>query len=242
MIWKPLTSHWATFSLTLMVVSNCLMPAAQAQFQPPDRGAPSTTAGGATRGSGFCVTSKMPMTVLVPSSRIGLTTKARPTFFVYIPPTSAKSAEFVLQDAQDNEIYRTTIELPSISGIVSLSLPETAPSLKVDQDYLWQFSVICQPNDRFKDVFVSAWVQRVKPTKTVTDTLKRVAPRDRPNVYAQASFWYDSLSSLAELRRSKPNDASLTRSWTQLLNSVGLNKVSREPLSEELSLETVRSQ
>jgi hypothetical protein len=242
MIPKPLASSLAILSLALIVVSSGLIPAAQAQFKPPNRGAPSNTAGGATRGNSFCVTGKTPLTVLVPSSHIGLTTTAHPTFFVYVPPTSAKSAEFVLQDAKDNDIYRTTVELTGTPGIVSLSLPETAPPLEMGKDYLWYFSIVCQPKDRLEDVFVSAWVQRVQPTKAVVDTLKRVAPRDRPGVYAKASYWYDTLSTLAELRRSKPNDASLNSDWTQLLNSVGLSKVAKEPLSQQPSLKIVKSQ
>lgn len=241
MIPRPPASYLASL-VTLIVASSCLMPAAQAQFKPPDRGAPTNTAGGATRGSSFCVTGKTPLTVLVPSSRIGLTVAARPTFFVYVPPTSAKTAEFVLQDDKDNDIYRTTVELTGTPGVVSLALPATAPALAVGKDYLWYFSIVCQPKDRLEDVFVSAWVQRVQPTKTVTDALKRASARDRPNVYAQASLWYDTLSSLAELRRSNPNDARLTSDWTQLLNFVGLNKVSREPLSRQSSLKISKSQ
>jgi hypothetical protein len=241
MIRKPPASYLASF-LTLIVASSCLMPAAQAQFKPPNRGAPSNTAGGATRGSSFCATGKTPLTVLVPSSRIGLTVAARPTFFVYVPPTSAKTAEFVLQDDKDNDIYRTTIDLTGTPGITSLSLPATAPALEVGKDYLWYFSLVCQPKDRLEDVFVSAWVQRVQPTKTVTDALKRVSARDRPNVYAQASLWYDTLSSLAELRRNNPNDARLTSDWTQLLNFVGLKQVSREPLSKQSSSTIGKSQ
>ena len=242
MIWKVFSSYVAPFSLALIVGSSCLIPAAEAQFKPPKRGTPATTAGGATRGNSFCVTGKTPLTVLVPSSRIGLTMRARPTFFVYVPPTSAKSAEFVLQDDQDNDVYRTTVELSGTPGVVSLSLPETAPALKVDQDYLWYFSVVCQPNDRLKDVFVSAWVQRVKPDKKVTDSLKRAIPRDRPAIYADASLWYDTISSLADLRRSNSRDTTLTNEWSELLDFVGLKKIAKEPLSKQPSLKIVKTQ
>lgn len=241
MIRRVFSSYLAPLSLALVVGSSCLMPAAEAQFKPPKRGAPATTAGGATRGN-ICVKGKTPLTILVPSSGIGLTMTARPTFLAYVPLTSAKSAEFVLQDDKDNDIYRTTVELSGTPGVVSLRLPETAPPLKVGKDYLWYFSLVCQPNDRLKDVFVSAWVQRIKPDKTVTETLKRVTLRDRPAVYAEASLWYDTVSSLAELRRSNYRDSTLTNEWVELLDFVGLRNVAREPLSKQSSLKVVKPQ
>jgi hypothetical protein len=197
-------------------------------FKLPKRGAPSSTAGGASRS--FCVTGKTPLTVITPSTTLGLTTAARPTFFLYVPRTLAKSAEFVLRDTDENDVYRATVALAGTPGVVSITLPDSAPALEVNKDYRWFFSMICRPGDRLEDVFVSAWVQRVPLEQTVATALQRATLRDRPGILAEAGLWYDTLTALAELRQKSPNDAALTQNWTTLLQSVGLQQVSTEPL------------
>lgn len=197
-------------------------------FKPPKRGAPSATTGGASRS--FCVTGKTPLTVLTPSTALGLTTAAHPTFFLYVPKTAAKSAEFVLRDTDENDVYRATVALAGTPGIVSITLPNSAPVLEVNKDYRWFFSMICRPGDRLEDVFVSAWVQRVPLDRAVATALQKATQRDRPNILAGAGLWYDTLTALAELRQKNPNDAALTQDWTTLLQSVGLKQISDEPL------------
>ena len=51
-----------------------------------------------------------------------------------------------------------------------------------------------------------------------------------PALYAQAGIWYEALATLAELRRSKPNDSVLISAWESLLQSVGLDTVAKEPI------------
>jgi hypothetical protein len=199
-------------------------------FKPPNRDAPQTTAGGASR-NGSCVSTAPPLTLLIPETKIGLTTLARPTFLVYLPNTTAKSAEFVLRDINDKDVYRTLIQLPATPGIFRFSLPEQAPGLEVDKDYRWFFSMICRPNDRLEDVFASGWVQRVQPTRKLATALFLNPPsREQVALYAESSYWYDSLALLAELRQKQPNDAELKANWLRMLKSVGLAEVADQPL------------
>ena len=200
-------------------------PSAQAQFKPPNLGAPRTTAGGAVR-SGSCLTEKMSLMALVPPTKIALTTEAHPTFFFYLPKTVAQSAEFVLKDVDDKDVYRAKVPL-SKTGLVSFRLPEDAPALEEGKDYQWYFNVICKPSDRLQDSFITAWVQRVKPNETLAQSLKTAATRQRPNLFAQAGIWQDTLTTLAELRRANPTDASLMSEWDALLKSQGLSQVAQ---------------
>lgn len=202
-------------------------------FKPPKKGAPLVTAGGASRS--FCVTGKTPLTILTPNSNVGLTTTARPTFFLYVPKTVAKQAEFVIKDDKDNDVYRTTLELAQAPGVVSLSLPPTAPELQPNQNYRWFFSMICRPGDRLEDVFVSSWIQRVQPDKRLLGAINAAAPQGRPALYAEAGIWYDTLASLAQLRRTNDN-ADLSQQWANLLQSVGLNQISEAPLVAQPAL------
>jgi hypothetical protein len=228
------------FSLALMAelaLGLVLGTSAEAQFRPPNRGAPRTTAGGATR-SGSCITEKAALTALVPKSKLALTTEARPTFFLYLPKTNAQSAEFTLKDVDENDIYRTTIPLTGQSGAVSFQLPADAPALEVGKDYQWFFNVVCQPSDRLRDDFVTAWIQRVEPDQTLLSALNSAAPRQRPNIYAQAGIWQDTLAALTTLRRNRPSDPTLTEEWNSLLRSVGIEQVPGGPPVGQLSLET----
>lgn len=215
---------------------------ALAQFKPPNRGAPKTSVGGATRNT-FCKPDtqeakidKSVLTALVPASKLSLTTEARPSFFVHLPITIAQSAEFVLKDVDEKDVYRATIPLSGQRGIVRFQLPADAPELEVGKDYQWFFNVVCQPDDRLRDSFVTAWIQRVEPNSTLTNALKSAEPRQRPNIYAQAGIWQDTLTTLTELRRTRPSDPTLTDEWSSLLRSVGLGQISGGPPTGQLSL------
>lgn len=201
-------------------------PSAQAQFKPPNIGAPRTTAGGAIR-SGSCFAEKTPLKALVPPTNIGLTTESHPTFFLYLPKTVAQSAEFVLRDADQKDVYRAMVPLSGQSGLVSFRLPDDAPELQEGKEYEWFFNVICKPSDRLQDYFVTAWVQRVQPDEKLAESLKTVANRQRPNLFAQAGIWQDTLTVLTELRRGNPADSSLMNEWNELLKSQGLSQVSQ---------------
>jgi hypothetical protein len=232
----------------LAIGCSSLAPA-QAQFKARPRGAPSGSAGGASR-SGSCVADKTPLTVLAPFAKtdqgdqkgqIGLTTEAHPTFFLYLPNNKAQVAEFALKDSKDNDVYRTMIALPKKPGVVSFQLPADAPKLEIGKDYQWFFSLVCQPTDRLRDAFTDAWIQRVAPDPVLITALKRATPRQRPNVYAQAGIWQDTLATLVDLQRTRPNDASLKEEWNRLLQSVGLGQIQGGPPSGQLSLRPIKT-
>jgi hypothetical protein len=61
-------------------------------------------------------------------------------------------------------------------------------------------------------------------------TLANTTVSDRPAVYAQAGIWHETLTSLADLYRKAPNNSQVVTNWRDLLTSVGLDKIAREPL------------
>ncbi|MBD0346251.1 MAG: DUF928 domain-containing protein, partial [Coleofasciculus sp. Co-bin14] len=44
-------------------------------------------------------------------------------------------------------------------------------------------------------------------------------------------LWYETLETLIELRRDRPNDPTLTDAWKTLLSSVGLDVISDAPIN-----------
>ncbi len=229
---KPILFGFSVGCIALsleMVAPAFLAPSAQAQtFRPPDRGTPAATAGGASRSA--CLGGNQILKVLVPNSQLGLTLTARPTFFVYVPQTTVSSGEFVLKDADDQDIYRMPVQLDGKPGILSLQLPASAPALQVDKDYRWYFSLICRPNDRLEDAFVGAWVRRVSPTAPLQQALRLGPPRTLPTVYANAGLWYDTMAALTNLRFQDSQDLSLKTDWMKLLESVGLHDLVGVPI------------
>lgn len=196
----------------------------------PNRGAPGTRQGGATRGG--CSTSDQKLTALVPQTNLGMTTIEFPTIFFYIPQTSADVLEFSLLDENDNEIYQKNLSPSKTGGIASINLAtlEGLPPLQVNQKYHWYLSIVCNTEDRSADIFVDGWVQRIQSDPALQSELQQASPSDRASLYAVNGIWYDSVAALYKTRKSNPNNSALATEWADLLDSVGLSEVAREPL------------
>ncbi len=210
----------------------------------PNVGTPRRRTAAAVRGATTAVpdscgnSTNEQLVALLPSTEPALTVAEYPTILVFLPQTSAKKAEFILvEDNKDNNkerevLYETTVTLPSSPGIVSVSLPNngTLLPLEVGKSYRWYFSVICNPQDRSDEPHVEGEIRRDKPSPNLVAELKNAPSRDRAALYAEAGIWYDAVNSIAQLRRSSPNDTAIAADWAELLKSVGLNTISQKPL------------
>lgn len=204
----------------------------QAETVPNIQGGNEQREPGGTRGNG-CTAGEAPLTALLPgTSTPGLTTAASPTFFFYLPENSAEGAEFVLYDEKSEAIYEKQVTVPTTEGVVSISIPTDpeVPELKVEGNYYWTFALVCNYDDRATDEYVQGQIQRVELSPDLTMEIENASDRDRVALYADAGIWYDTLTTLAQLRRENPTDPLLERNWVDLLQSVGLDKIAREPL------------
>ncbi|MBW4616631.1 MAG: DUF928 domain-containing protein [Desmonostoc vinosum HA7617-LM4] len=163
----------------------------------------------------------------------GLTTSQRPTFWFYVPYTQelTTSAEFVLQDSAENDIYRNAIALPPKPGIISVSLPSNT-SLQVGKTYHWYLKVPCnQQQTASVPIYVEGDIQRVNLDSRMMQQLETaVNPQQKVAIYAQEGIWFDSLTMLAQMRQNNPHDASVAEDWQSLLRSVNLDNVATAPL------------
>lgn len=191
-------------------------------------GLPGRRVGGGTRGD--CNFGEKTLTALIPKNNLGLTVAGHPKFFFYIPQTTdSQEVEFVLSDETESEVYEKTFKTTGSSGVVSLSLPDSAP-LEIGKKYHWYVSVICNAQDRSNDVSIDGWIQRVNTNPTLASKLEKVALGERGAIYAKANLWHEALTTLAELRHSHPHDSTVSAKWTELLQSVGLDNIAQEPL------------
>ncbi len=206
------------------------------KYRPPAGiGAPQRVEGGGTRGSDRCLAGKA-LTALVPSNRFGATVAAYPTFFVYMPAVSPQNpslpVEFILEDADENELYKATFQTTGRPGIVTLSLPTGAglSPLQVGRDYKWSFSIICQPGESTENIEVGGWVRRVELNPTLNTQLKQASLQRQVELYAEAEIWQDALATLVQLRRNNPSDPAVAAEWAKLLSAAGLENLTQELL------------
>jgi Domain of Unknown Function (DUF928) len=197
----------------------------------PPRNPDSSSAGGRRDGT-VCpqdtaaATTTPVLTALSPTSEPGLTLAERPTFLVYVPQTSAQTAEFSLRTSGDLGVYRTIVTLNHTAGIVAIRLPADAPPLAIGDLYIWSFNLICNPSDRLDDLFVTGSVQRIEENAALGRSLEQATPADLVRLYQQSGLWYDALSILFARYQTQPNDPNLIQSWTDLLQ---LGKIGATP-------------
>jgi Domain of Unknown Function (DUF928) len=191
----------------------------------PDRGSPQRTGAGGRRGNS-CISSENSqpsLTALMPTEdNEGQTVAANPTLYWFVPQTTANSGEFVIINDQGNEIYKKNFIPPNQPGIVQLTIPDSA-SLKTGKQYQWYFTLICNSEDRSQDEYLSGLLERTTLGSLLNSSLQQAAPLKKAEIYANNRIWHDTLSNVAALRTENPTV------WTDLLQSVGLEKFAKEP-------------
>ncbi|MBW4632426.1 MAG: DUF928 domain-containing protein [Iphinoe sp. HA4291-MV1] len=205
----------------------------------PDNGDPKGRRRTGTSRRDGCPQLKTPITALVPGeeknnkSFLGLTVAEYPTFWVYVPelPTNLRSGEFVLQDEQGNDIYRTSLKLPSKTGTIGISLPSRSQyALKQNSKYHWFFRVYCSDSkNKSEYFFVDAWLLRVALTPNLQQQLKTKKSGEY-KVYAANNLWYDAITNLAQLRRTHSDMSTLAEDWTNLFKAVDLEELASAPI------------
>jgi hypothetical protein len=185
---------------------------------------------------GGCIADQMPLKPLMPANQpLALTVSEYPSFFVYLPANTAQSVEFVLQDENQLEIYKTQFKVTGKAGVIWISLPANAtlPALEIGKNYQWSFMLICDEADRSISPFVTGVVQRIEPSAALKTQLAAAKGRQTVQVYAANGIWYDALKTLAELRLINPDNPQLISDWQIFLKSAGLEDLAEATLSQQ---------
>ncbi|MBD2415141.1 hypothetical protein FACHB389_23060 [Nostoc calcicola FACHB-389] len=164
----------------------------------------------------------------------GLTISERPTFWFYVPYTqdlANSSAEFILQDSAETNIYEKAIALPPQPGVIGISLPDNVASLEVGKTYRWYLKVHCNQRTASVPIYVEGDIQRINLDSRVMQQLEATTdPQEKIVIYAKEGIWFDALTMLAQLRLANYNDVSVEKNWQSLLQSVSLDNIATAPL------------
>lgn len=186
------------------------------------------TAGGGSRpGQEACLSHQSiksgKLIALAPSDSMGFTEKERPNFFVSLPQTSAKMAEFSLFDEKMNGVYQSHIPV-NTPGLQSIHLASNTKALIKNKPYYWTYALICNEGDRTQDWVVGGWIERREFSQGLQKKLSSASGVKLVSLYAQNGFWYEALSTLVKVQKSKENNHTLDGIWKILLNSAGINE------------------
>lgn len=237
-----------TLSLLLISVASWT-PSAQAQVWCmipgvcQNRGSAWKGKGGSRRGS--CASTAENLIALVPEDveeeeqkdergdgqefKVELTTaRAYPTFWFYLPsyPSTVKEANFILLDADKHPVLKEPIKirLPETSGLAEFTLPDTATSLDVGEQYTWFFEIVCDRTNPDRNPIVRGQIERIEPIEQAPQLGDR-----RPGYLVSVNnrvVWYDTLTQLARNRNHHSQD------WLALFGSEIPPSVAQQPIVE----------
>ncbi|MEA5515370.1 DUF928 domain-containing protein [Nodularia sp. UHCC 0506] len=176
---------------------------------------------------------------------VELTLNNRPTFFVNVPETTAETALFLLRnEAGDEILLEKQLNLTASKGVISYTLPTDFAGLEVGQKYRWRLTLLCDPTggDRSGDPVASGWIERVEPNAEIGEQLESATDKQRVLIYADNGYWHDTLKTLANLRAENPSDITLISDWKELLQSVGLENLTNQPLIQLQEMESKEPQ
>jgi hypothetical protein len=151
------------------------------------------------------------------------TASGNPTLYFYLPPTRATTGEATLEDEEGKQLYRVAFPLPGQAGIAHLSLPPLTP-LVAGKTYRWQVAIVCDPEYPTRNETVAGTLQYRPLDRASADSLTSKNFLEKAKFYAGRGDWLDTLDNVARARSQQPGE------WTELLDSVGLNDLSGQPL------------
>lgn len=218
---------------------------------PPDPGEPSDRGqGGGSRGD--CKNYES-MTALVPTpqknrpdQQWGLTVSDRPTVWFNAPKgiDANLPVQWQLRNAQDKAVYKKSLRLPATKpGVVSFSIPETAPPLPAGT-YRWELAIFCDPTNIDVPIYREGKIQRINSPQALQQELAIAkTPVDRAVSYAKYGVWYDAIATLGtQIRASQPSNAEAVQAWSELLRQQNLNTPTATTLTSCCTIQSLKPQ
>ena len=197
--------------------------------------------GGSRGGNNSCVgDSNSNLVALIPEESVGINSSASPKLFFYVPKVKQqKTLEFVLRDEQDKLMYEAFLTTEG-AGIMSVDIPANlqANSRGEDTNYHWYLSMICNSQQRSRDIVVEGWMRQSTIDVATKQELDNADPVVQAQMYHEEGFWFDALSVLANDAQSETEEPMVRAKWSELLESVGLKELATAPFVESEIVES----
>ena len=172
-------------------------------FEPPGDDKPKDTGVGGSRNGAKCNANEQPIRALMPQGNYGLTSKAQPNIYLYLPQTSATQAVLSFQDEAGTKYARAFLPIETDLDIASFALPKAKMPLQAGKNYQWKISIVCGEYLKPGDPTFTGWVQRVKST----DTQKQLGfdtTNEQIRSLAEQGYWYDMLDAISLYAKQYP--------------------------------------
>ncbi len=189
-----------------------------------------------------CEFNPQELVALIPEDLVGSTTTTSPTLYFSLPSiTASTNIEFVLRGPNDELLEKQTFSGRGQAGIMSLKLPRVPHISSPNHTYHWYLSVICNEADRSHDVVVEGILKPVAIESHVQEKLEGASLEQRIQVYQTYDIWHETLHTLAQMKRSQPQNAQVSQQLGKLLESVKLEpSLAQQPLLERKMLSLSR--
>lgn len=171
---------------------------------------------------------------LIPQKNVGANASTSPKLFFYIPEVkSQRTLEFIMRNEEDLLMYEAFFTTEG-NGIVSVEVPAdvAANLLETDENYRWYLSMICDTEQRSRDLVVEGWMRQETIDTATQQELNTVSSIEKAEVYRDRGFWFDALSVLAEDLNLLREQSPARQKWSEMLSSVGLKELASEPFVE----------
>ncbi len=185
-----------------------------------DTGRPGQHTAGDSRGN--CSNLDGQVKAVVPTSHTGKTISSHPSFWVYFPYSSQRISyvEFVVQNEEREDIWRSQLRIDQDIGYKSFSLPKTAKPLETGQWYRWYVKVYCQSRTASAQ-YVQSWVKRIPLTsKLYLELQEKSEPSHK--TYGSHGIWYDAVDRLLQEYQRRPSSLTLEQDWQNLIKAKGV--------------------
>ncbi len=176
------------------------------------------------------------LVVLAPTQTPWLVLSERPSLLVYLGQASPEAAisrtiELLVEDSAGQLVYEKFFQVPDRSGIFQLELnsPLSGQSLRMNEDYTWQLSVISSAVDRSSDRYEWGTLRRIDAPLTTGNPLQRAQQ------YQELGLWQAAAQTLyTELQDSSSTVPSgqIQQAWAALLQSLDLSELQSQPLAQ----------
>ena len=230
-------SLFLAFNLILLGLAN---PASAQRRHERNRsanfGLPTHRRDGGSRGpQDSCVadTKNQNLMALIPQQTVGVSASTTPKLFFYVPELDNRGTlEFVLRNESDDLMYEAFLATEG-DGIMSIQVPaEVSSRLEAEQNYHWYLSMICDRQERSRDIVVEGWMRQETMDVAIQEQLRTASLIEKVEVYQEQGLWFDALSALTEKPDSMAEKTIMRQKWSEMLSSIGLAKLSFKPMVE----------